>query len=397
MRLLVLDDDRQICALVEKIAASVGYEAVSASEVGRFRDLLESYRPDVISVDLRLAGSDGIEQLRFLSEQGFTGSVILMSGFDRRVLASAQQLATSLRLDVAAGLTKPVPVAALREVLARIRDGQEPLTATRLAQALENGELSMHFQPIVEARSGGICSLEALARWKHPARGSIPPSTFIPIAERDQGLIDRLAMWIIEATIDAHAELRRDGIELPVAVNVSARNLHELDFPDRVLEILAAGDMTPDRLTIEITESATTADPVAAADILTRLRLKGFGVAIDDFGTGYSSLVALHRLPFTQIKIDGSFVRELPTSLEAQTIIKSVADLAGNLELETVAEQVETAAAAEMLRELGVTMLQGHLFGAPQPVSHLKQWLRSKVVASPSRPQARQRTYPRLV
>jgi EAL domain-containing protein (putative c-di-GMP-specific phosphodiesterase class I) len=202
--------------------------------------------------------------------------------------------------------------------------------------------------------------------------------------ERLPELMERFTLWLIGETFRLLKDLR-GGPHAPAhAINVSAVNLSDLTFPDRAADVVRACRAQPREVTLEVTETAATTDPLATMDILTRLRLKGFGVSLDDFGTGYSSLVALHRLPFDEIKIDRSFVAELHRSREARAIVKTVADLARNMNLVSVAEGVETEEQAARLRELGVQLLQGYHFSRPMPADQLGPWL----AARPAAPQA---------
>ncbi|MGQ0677914.1 MAG: EAL domain-containing protein [Rhodospirillales bacterium] len=256
-----------------------------------------------------------------------------------------------------------------------MNDVIDPITPDRAEQAMAAGEMTAYFQPVVDADTRRPVKLEALARWKHPSLGDVPPGVFVPVMERWPETMERFTFWMIEEAFRLLKDLR-GGVRLPAhAVNVSAVNLADLKFPDRAVEIVHACRAQPRDVTLEITETATTSDPVATMDILTRLRLKGFGLSLDDFGTGYSSLVALHRMPFSEIKVDRSFVAELPRSREAAAIIKTIADLARNMNLVSVAEGVETEEQAARLRELGVQLLQGYLFSRPLPAKELERWL----------------------
>jgi EAL domain-containing protein (putative c-di-GMP-specific phosphodiesterase class I) len=217
--------------------------------------------------------------------------------------------------------------------------------------------------------------LEALARWHHPARGVIMPDAFIPVGEREQAVIDRLTQWAVRSA-GAHArQLDREGVPTPVAVNISAKNLRLLDFPDRLVDLVLGEGSSPAAITLEITESAATGDPTVTRDILTRLRLKGFRLAMDDFGTGFSSLKALLGSPFSELKIDKSFVADVLTSPDARVIVKSTIGLAQEMGLKTVAEGVETQGVQDQLHEFGVDNIQGYHISRPMPASRVSGWL----------------------
>lgn len=242
-----------------------------------------------------------------------------------------------------------------------------------LADALSNGEVSVHYQPKIDLRTGSVVGAEALARWEHPRHGFVPPSFFVALAE-SSGLIDRLTQCVI-ATVARQGSLLRHGEDaINIAVNVSAQNLANLDFPDQFEATCARHGYSCRDTTIELTESATqTVEHLL--DTLTRLRLRGTRLSLDDFGTGYSSLVQLHQLPFSEMKIDRSFVIGMETSKDCRTIVRSIIDLAHNLDLEVIAEGVETAAALDQLRDFGCDLAQGYYIGRPMPLEAFQDWL----------------------
>lgn len=242
-----------------------------------------------------------------------------------------------------------------------------------LAAAIRWGDITLHYQPKISLATNQLIGVEALARWSHPRLGMVPPSHFIPLAEA-QGLIDDLTRVIVDMATRQGAAWRRNELDTSIAINVSARNLDALDFPDMIEEICQTHSLHCQHLTIELTESATQS-VVHLLDTLTRIRIKGAQVSLDDFGTGYSSMVQLHQLPFSEMKIDRSFVIGMDTSKECRTIVKSIIDLAHNLGLRVVAEGVETGSALSMLRDLGCDAAQGYLIAKPMPPADLDKWL----------------------
>jgi EAL domain-containing protein (putative c-di-GMP-specific phosphodiesterase class I)/ActR/RegA family two-component response regulator len=397
MQLLVLDDERQIVSLVGAVARDLGWKVETALDIPAFHAALGAHKPDLIMLDLQLGPSDGIEQLRYLRGQSFGGQIILMSGVDTRVLAAARQLGESLGLSIRGVMSKPARVADLRKLLREaalplesrqaakkfgaglgVAPGElERLTSADVGSALGGSQIHLALQPLVSASTGKIVKFEALIRWTHPQLGIIPPDRFIPLAEQDEAVIDRLTSWVVRTAIDHHKHLATNFASLPIAVNVSGINLRRLDFPDLVSSLIAEGGLPPSALHFEITESVAAKDPKATADILTRLRLKGFALAMDDFGTGYSSLEALREMPFSELKIDKSYILNMIESRDSYAIVKSVVGLATNMGLETVAEGVETAELACLLQELGVTCLQGYHIAKPMAIHHALDWSKS--------------------
>ena len=244
-------------------------------------------------LDLQLGASDGVEQLRFLRGVGYSGTIVLMSGFDARVLASAQQIGESLGLTIAAVLEKPARAVQVHEALAAM---QRSLAATALppteaqpehaaisandvAQAINAGQMELHLQPIVSAAGHVVTSAEALIRWRDPSLGLVLPDRFIPVAEADTDVIDRLTMWVAETGVAHYRRLAELGSEIQICINISGRNLQSLDFPDRMAGVLEHMSAPPGAIGLEITETVAMHDLDATTAILTRLRLKGFPVA----------------------------------------------------------------------------------------------------------------------
>jgi EAL domain-containing protein (putative c-di-GMP-specific phosphodiesterase class I)/CheY-like chemotaxis protein len=374
MRILVFDDDTAIGRLVVRIATMSGVEAMAVTDAKAFGQRLLTDPPQIVMLDLQLGDTDGVEQMRLLAERQFTGALVLMSGFDPRVLATARAVGDSLGLKVESVLEKPLRVAEVEQLLERLRSAGQSPTAERLREGIANDELELEFQPVVTRDPRVLKKLEALVRWNHPVAGRILPGAFLPIAEADRAAIDALTEWVVASAVKAHQELGERGISVPLAVNISTQNLHDLTLPDRLEQHLRAGGMPADHLCVEITESGVFSDTPRTMDILSRMRLKGMQLSIDDFGIGYSSLKILRQMPFTEIKIDGSFVGDMTTSRDSRAIVKSIIDLAANMDMTSVAEGVETEETASVLESLNVDALQGYLFAKPMPIQAIPVW-----------------------
>jgi EAL domain-containing protein (putative c-di-GMP-specific phosphodiesterase class I)/GGDEF domain-containing protein len=233
-----------------------------------------------------------------------------------------------------------------------------------LRQAIIDDQLFLMYQPKVRLANGSISGVEALVRWTHPKLGLVQPDEFIPVAERT-GLIFPLTLWVLHRSLMQCRAWKRFGLDLRVAVNLSMLNLSAPELPEQITGLLRACEISPDKLELEITESAVMDDPSRALRTLNQIRNLGVRLAIDDFGTGYSSLAYLSRLPVTTIKIDKSFIRNLTTNRENAVIVKSIIDLAHNLELNVVAEGVETRATKELLVDFHCDEAQGYYIGRP--------------------------------
>jgi diguanylate cyclase (GGDEF)-like protein len=245
------------------------------------------------------------------------------------------------------------------------------LRMRELRQAIVEDQLFLLYQPKVNLREGSISGVEALARWKHPQLGVVEPDEFIPVAERT-GLIIPLTLWVLHQALIQCRAWNNSGIDLPVAVNLSMLNLSAPELPQQIGGLLRDTAIAPAKLELEITESAIMEDPQGTLCTLKEIRELGVRLAIDDFGTGYSSLAHLSRLPVTTIKIDKSFIQDVGTVRDNAVIIRSIIDLAHNLELNVVAEGVETAEAKEMLVAFGCDEAQGYYFGYPVPASEIQ-------------------------
>jgi diguanylate cyclase (GGDEF)-like protein/PAS domain S-box-containing protein len=241
----------------------------------------------------------------------------------------------------------------------------------QLRVALERGELRLHYQPLVDASTGALVALEALARWPHPERGMVPPGEFIPLAE-ETGLIDALGDWALHATCGQIQAWRLSGHSPPpVAVNLSAGQFHQSELAARLAKAIEEKGLEPGCLEIEVTESVLMKNADRALATLRELKEMGLRIAVDDFGTGYSSLAYLRRFPFDSLKIDRSLVSEVVESSDAASIALAILALAQSLDLATVAEGVETEEQAAFLREHGCRTLQGYLFSRPRPPDEL--------------------------
>jgi diguanylate cyclase (GGDEF)-like protein len=252
-----------------------------------------------------------------------------------------------------------------------------------LRRAVEtDDQLVLHYQPKAELPSGRIAGVEALVRWQHPVHGLLSPAEFIPLAERT-GIVRPLTWHILRTALEQNAQWAADGIELRVAVNISARCLLDANFPNGVAELLAETGVPAERLELELTESAVMADPDLALTILRALDEQGIRLAIDDFGTGYSSLAYLKKLPVHELKIDRTFVTRMDSDPSDAAIVRSSLDLARNLNLEVVAEGVETPEVWERLINLGCSIAQGYYLLRPVPAEELTSWLATHSAEAP--------------
>ena len=256
---------------------------------------------------------------------------------------------------------------------------------SELRHAITHDELVLHYQPKIDHHSGLVMGLEALVRWQHPKRGFLAPDQFVPEAEQ-AGLIGSLTRWVLAKSLMQCAALHREGLLISMAVNFSARNLHDKQLADEISSMLDRAGLKPKYLVLEITESAVMADPVFGLQILNQFDKMGVTLAIDDFGTGYSSLAYLSQLPMNEIKIDKSFVMKMMQDPQAAVIVKSTIELGHNLGLKVVAEGVESREIWDRLTQWGCDTAQGYYMSRPLPEDQLIKWLAESDWASLPRP-----------
>ncbi|HEX2313303.1 MAG TPA: EAL domain-containing protein [Thermomonospora sp.] len=251
-----------------------------------------------------------------------------------------------------------------------------------LRRAIDRGELELHFQPKISLAEGRPVGLEALLRWRHPEQGLLYPARFLPVAEQTY-LMRSISQYVMENALAQAAAWWRDGLTVQIGVNASGRDLLDIGLAETVREGLARHGLPPDALQLEITERVLAHEPAYAAETLGALAELGVPLSLDDFGTGYSSLVRLKRLPVEEIKIDSSFVARLAHSADDAVIVRSIVELARTLGLRSVAEGVEDAQTAQLLRDLGCDAAQGWLFGRPMDAATATDWLRRRMERAP--------------
>jgi diguanylate cyclase (GGDEF)-like protein len=255
------------------------------------------------------------------------------------------------------------------------RSGAERLALLgEVRPALERGEFALFYQPQLALRTGRVTGVEALLRWRHPARGLVPPLQFISLIEQT-ALVGPVTLHVLDLALGQSADWRAAGLDLGMSVNLSARNLHDPALPEQIAALLGRHSVPAAALTVEVTESATMADPATAVDVLEGLRALGVGVSIDDFGSGNASIAYLAQLPVGELKIDRSFVTPMCASPRDEAIVRTTIDLARHLDLHVVAEGIETPDVCDRLAAMGCDTGQGFLISRPAPAAELTPWL----------------------
>lgn len=382
-QVVVVDDEPEIGELIAAVVEGLGLACTALTSA---RDLPTVMGPDVIAVmiDLMMPDVDGIELVRQLAQLGCRAPIVLMSGHDRSVLRSADDMVRTLGLRAAGTLRKPFRVAEVEELLGRVANRPltarvptlrqvVPLTEAEVRTAITSDAVVVHYQPQIELTSGRVVGVEALVRLVHPERGLIFPDQFIATAEA-RGLISPLTDVVLaHALRDVASVVRLGGAT--VSINVSARSLVDLSLPDRLAEVALRHGIELSRVIAEITESALIEEHAKALDVLARLRLRRAGISVDDFGTGYASMAQLRRIPCTELKIDRSFVNDMLFDDDAMSVVQETIELAHRLKLKVVAEGIETEPQAVALAGIGCDIGQGYLYSRPIGKAELVRWL----------------------
>jgi EAL domain-containing protein (putative c-di-GMP-specific phosphodiesterase class I)/DNA-binding NarL/FixJ family response regulator len=385
LRMMVVEDQAVQRRIAVRMLRNLGVEDVEEAEDGLQALMLLKGRatgPDIVLSDLRMPGMDGIEFLRELGQARPTTSVVLTSGLEPTLMGAAEAVARADGLDVLGTLEKPLTPDKLGNVLRRyVPPGDRhsltftrPLEREELEQAIADGRIYAEFQPRVRVADSDVRGAEALARWRHAERGRIPPAEFIPMAEQC-GLIDSLTWVMLDQAMTQAALWKRLGEDWTVSVNLSLHYLGYQSVADRIAALAERHAIEPRRIILEVTESLASTRVSTVIANLARLRMRGFGIAIDDYGTGYASLAQLCQIPFSELKVDRSFVHGASDRPTLKALLSSCLELARQLRLESVAEGVESAADLSMLRQLGCDEVQGYLIARPMPADELGTWI----------------------
>lgn len=371
--LLIADSDADFIYQVVELAKRASYTVVTADTAAHFRHAIAQFKPSLVMIDLQMAGMDGVAGLRHLASTGLATEVLLVSSMDARVLATARQYGVSLGLSMLDVMQKPVRLNEVEARLVKSRLDSTAVTLDELKRAIEEYELLLHYQPILQRRdtSWSVNAVEALVRWQHPTRGLLLPAQFLPLAEQAQ-LSTALTDYVLTESLRQVGHWHTRGVQLGLAVNLSARMVTDLDFPDRLTQVLREYGVQAEYLTLEVTEAASLGDVDTVLDSFARLRVRGVGLALDDFGIGTSSFTQLYKMPYSSMKIDASLIAEVSQSPEALTIAEALIDLGHKLSLSVCAEGVETAAAFDVLDHAGCDQLQGDYISKPVIASELE-------------------------
>ncbi|WP_269585029.1 EAL domain-containing response regulator [Roseibium sp. Sym1] len=401
MKVLIYDDEAEFADYVREAIEDLGHSVTVATNAGEFADRF-SVETDLIFLDLFMPDVNGIECIRFLAETGTNALLVLMSGQDPAILNAAREGARANKLAVLDVMNKPIGLMELEKtlelaeaelattVLAKAASTNEPAHFLRedILQGLARKEFFLVYQPQLRLDNRSVIGVEALIRWDRPEHGLVSPAHFIPVLESDPAAMGTLTDFVIETACRDQKDFTRIAPHLTCSVNLSAATFEDISLPDRILQVVHDAGLQPAQLILEVAETAASSHVGTAIDILTRLRMAGFGVSIDDFGTGYSSLEQIVHVPYTELKVDQRFVRDILDSAKCRAICEISCLLAQKTDMTPLAEGVEDEKTALALLELGFVLAQGFHFAKPMRSTHLKSWLQSAVAKGSTREKA---------
>jgi EAL domain-containing protein (putative c-di-GMP-specific phosphodiesterase class I) len=382
-RIVLIDDDRVVGEIVSALAKAMGLQC----DITRTSDeFFSCVGPDtsLILLDLVMPGMDGIEILRLLGERNCRAHIILMSGINIRVIETAKKLAQSLGLTVVGHLQKPFAIGKLQDLLGANLASDKPadqkveeriaIPDEDLRRAFERDEFVLYYQPQINISTGVVTGVEALSRWEHPELGLVFPDNFISRIET-LGLMDRFCWITAERALNEVRQFSSIAGYLPrLAINVSVSSLRDLKFPDIFMNLARKYDFPAERIVLEITESGLMEFSLAL-DVLTRLRMRNFQLSIDDFGTGYSMMKQLQNVPAIELKIDKTFVQHMHANHADLVMVEKIIEMGHELDMEVIAEGVETEDQFRLLREKGCDGVQGYFFSRALPPVEILRWL----------------------
>ncbi len=392
LRFLVVEDHEfqrwHCCNVIRELGTSSVFPAANGGAALEF--LSDPNAPiDVLVTDLDMPEMDGMALIRALAERNLATSLVIVTSMERSLTATVEAMAKAYGVKLLGAIQKPITAKKLRALLAQheapsvaeASDDNRTFATEEIAEGLRNRHFEVFLQPKVDLATREVTGAEALARWRHSQLGLLYPRAFMQALESG-GLGDELTWFVAREAAENCRAWREMGLDVSVSVNLSVASLEDVSLADRLIGIVSKAGLDSRHLTLEITESAATRDLGRKLESLSRLRMKGFGLSIDDYGTGYSSMERLSRVPFTELKIDQSFVKGASAEASSRAIVESSLQIASKLGISAVAEGVETRREWELLLSLGCPLAQGYFIARPMASSEFIDWLRVRARAS---------------
>ncbi|HEU0188589.1 MAG TPA: EAL domain-containing response regulator [Gallionella sp.] len=376
LRILVTEDHNFQRKAVVHMLQSLGVEGVLQASNGKQALEILQREPalDIVMSDLDMPEMDGMEFIRHLAKLHPGISVCIMSSMDSALITSVEKMAKSYGHRLLGAMEKPLFLDQLKNMIALHQQAQKKTVRTtasaasfsleEVLQAVRDKQIEPFLQPKVMLSNGRLIGAESLARWVHPEQGVIAPYAFIPLLEQS-GNMEEITFLMLEKTACACRLLQDEGHKLAISVNLSLSSLSDTTLAERVTRTVRRAGVDPHHIILEVTESAAMTDVAPALENLARLRMHGFGLSIDDYGTGFSSMQQLTRVPFSELKIDRSFVTDCATNHSLRVIVESSIDMARKLHVKSVAEGVETQEEWDMLKSMNCDVVQGYFIAKP--------------------------------
>lgn len=386
-QIMLVDDEPSILALSSRILENMGYRKPVTFTSGQLA--LEHFKAsqmiiDIIMCDLNMPEMNGVEFLRHMSDEDYSGGIILVSAEDERILETAKDLAKARNLNVLGYISKPLKKEMLKLLLLKYSPQdikisnpfEDSISEEELRSGIDGDKLLMAYQPKVNLVTDQIEGVEALARWDHPERGLLSPYAFIPLAEHCN-LIHELTFSVYRKSLSQLKIWIENDYSLKMSINISVNSFVREGFADFLIKTAEEYNIEPALIILEITESEIMENSLDCLEVLMQLRMKNFGLSIDDFGTGHSSMAQLKNIPFTELKIDQSFVYGACEDHSSRSIIESSIDLAKKLKMNTIAEGVETKEEMALVKALGCDQVQGYFVAKPMLANDFEKFMQS--------------------
>lgn len=380
--LVVEDHPFQRHALQRMLRAMGAQDVREAADGAQALELIPGV--DVVICDLNMPGMDGMEFIRHVGAAKHELSIIIMSAESRSLLSSVEKMTMAYGVRLLGVIEKPVTRGDLEDLIANngksspsnapARPRGPQFGLAEIQRGIRENQFEPFFQPKVDLADGAVVGAEALARWRTAQHGIVEPFAFIPQLQNN-GQIDELTYIMVEKSAQACRRWRKDAHDISVSVNLSLVSLSDVSLADRLTRIVSEAGLEPRHMILEITETAAMTEVAPALENLTRLRMRGFGLSVDDYGTGFSSLSQISRVPYTELKIDQTFVTGCTRNPTHLAIVNSSVDLARQLGIQSVAEGVETQADWDAVDHAGCRIAQGYFIAKPMAGNQFLEFL----------------------
>ncbi len=382
--ILLVDDDPVQLAILETYFLTSGAKKVLKAINGHSAlALISEFNKEIklILCDLKMPEMDGIEFMRHLKGSSYDGPIAILSSADRFLIESAEKLATIHGLNIIGTIKKPMSKDKLDNLVALASMKRKVYSTANsplvdgdfLKEAIKNGQIIPYYQPKTETRTLQVAGVEALARWVHPDLGVIGPGVFMPLVEQ-KGLMKELTHSILISAINDAKTWKSHGINTKISVNVTSDILEDLEFPDFLLARLQSADINRSHMIFEVTEVGMLDANASTMEVLARLRIKDIDISIDDFGTGFSNIEQLKKFPYSELKIDQSFISAGPHDTFANASVRASVTLGRELNMRLVAEGVETREQWDYVADQGIDQVQGFFIAKPMPAERFQSW-----------------------